>query len=279
MHCPVLRPPIILRALPTVNSPRPAAGSGNDANTAAAAPASAVSAGDARKSNPAAPAVAKAPGAPGDQKKDNPQGHQPAKAKKTLQSLGFVTMGGGDPANDEEMDKLIKEKKYEFVRTFDSRGDEKQYVYRFTYPDGHRVNMNFSMPLDKVTSCADYQKKQSLQREQRNERISQSLTSGRFRLLDLEVMQMHICRDVASGSTFKVQRIQRGDRSEIAFPRADFGAIPPSVQETSWKEHLQAIRDGKRQLLKLETVNSYTYEMTADDGTKDIFTYGGSEPL
>ena len=135
------------------------------------------------------------------------------------------------------------------------------------------------MPLDKVSSWADYEKKQARQREQRNERISQALTSGRFRLLNLEVMQNHICRDVASGSTFKVQRIQRSDQSEIAFPRADFGAIPPSVHETSWKEHLQAIRDGKRQLLKLETVNSYTYEMTADDGTKDIFDYGGDAPL
>ena len=133
------------------------------------------------------------------------------------------------------------------------------------------------MPLDKVTSWADYEKKQKLQREQRNERISQALTSGRFRLLNLDVMQIHICCDVASGSTFKVQRIQRPDQSEIALPRADFGVIPPSVRETSWKEHLQAIRDGKRQLLKLETLNDYTYEMTADDGTKDIFTYGGDD--
>ena len=92
-------------------------------------------------------------------------------------------------------------------------------------------------------------------------------------------MQIHICRDVASGKKFKVQRIQLADHTEIAFPRADYGAIPPSVKQTSWQEHLQAIRDGKRQLLKLETVNSYTYEMTADDGTKEIFNYGGNEPL
>ena len=238
-------------------SPQHATGTGDDANAGATGSAS---------------------GTPADQTIDNPQDHKPAKAKITLDSLGFVTSRSG-PGNDEKMEKLIKEKKYEFVKTFDSRSGEKQYVYRFTYPDGRRVNRNFSMSLDKVSSWADYQKKQELQREQRNERISQALTSGRFRLLNLEVMQVHICRDVASGSTFKVQRIQRPDQSEIALPRADFGTIPPSVQETSWKEHLQAIRDEERQLLKLETVNSYTYEMTADDGTKDIFNYGGSEPL
>ena len=66
-----------------------------------------------------------------------------------------IAIGRG-PVNDEEMDKLIKEKKYEFVKTFDSKDGEKQYVYRFTYPDGRRVNRNFSMPLDNVTSWADY---------------------------------------------------------------------------------------------------------------------------
>jgi hypothetical protein len=51
------------------------------------------------------------------------------------------------------------------------------------------------------------------------------------------------------------------------------------VKQTSWQEHLDAIREGKRELLELETVNSYTYEMTADDGTKVIFQYGGGNPL
>ena len=259
-------------------SPRRATGSGSDANAGVTGPANAASSGDARKSNTSSPDAGKTRGTPADRTNDNPQAHKPAKAKITLESLGFVTMSTG-PGNDEETEKLIKEKKYEFVKTFDSGSGEKQYVYRFTYPDGRRVNRNFSMPLDKVTSWADYEKKEELQSGQRNERISQALTSGRFRLLNLEVMQIHICRDVASGTEFKVQRIQRPDGTEIAFPRADFGAIPPSVQETSWKEHLQAIRDGKRQLLKLETTNSYTYEMTADDGTKDTFYYGGAEPL
>jgi hypothetical protein len=213
-----------------------------------------------------------------DKTNDKPQAPKPAKAKITLQSLGFTTAESG-PGNDEETEKLIKEKKYKFVKTFDSGGGGKQYVYHFIYPDGREVNRNFSMPLDNVSSWADYEAKRKLQKEQRNERISQALTSGRFRLLDLEVMQIHICRDVASGTDFKVQRIQRRDHTEIALPRVDFGKIPPSVHETSWQEHLDAIRDGKRQLLKLETVNDYTYEMTADDGAKEIFSYGGNEPL
>ena len=211
----------------------------------------------------------------------------PAKAKITLKSLGFsshthiVRIGPGD---DSELDKIIKDKKYKFVKTPEAPSlEKKQYFYVLTYPDGSHVGRNFSLRLEDVTSWADYQKKEQRQRErqteQRDERISQALTSGRFRLLNLEVLQDHVCRDVASGAKFKVQRIQLADGSEIAFPRADYGPIPAAVKQTSWQEHLQAIRDGKRELLSLETVNNYTYEMTADDGTKVVFDYGGNEPL
>ncbi len=252
--CAALLSVALLAAL--TSSPQHATGADDDAGTAATASASDT---------------------PAEQTKDDIQPQKPSKAKITLDSLGFTTSYSG-PGIDDETDKLIKEKKYEFLSTFDSGNGERQYGYRFTYPNGRRLARNFSMPLDEVSSWDDYQKKLKLQREQRNKRISQALTSGKFRLLNLEVMQIHICRDVASESNFKVQRIGRRD-SEIALPRADFGKIPPRVKQTSWKEHLQAIRDGKRELLKLETTNNYTYEMTADDGTKDIFQYGGSRPL
>jgi hypothetical protein len=92
-------------------------------------------------------------------------------------------------------------------------------------------------------------------------------------------MQTHLCRDVESDKKFKVQRIGVGTERDKAFPRSDFGEIPPSVKETSWKEHLEKIREGKRELLESDSVDDYTYEMTADDGTKFIFTYGGDGPL
>ncbi len=98
-------------------------------------------------------------------------------------------------------------------------------------------------------------------------------------MLNLEVMQVRRCRDAQSDTKFKVQRIQRPDGNEIAFPRPDCGPIPPAVKQMSWQEHLRAIREGRQTLLELETVTSYTYEMTADDGTKLTFQYGGGEPL
>ena len=213
-------------------------------------------------------------------KTDSPTQKKP-RPKITLEGLGFYTSVASDdsPENYEEIDTLIKQKKYKLLKTFNSPNGEKQYIYRFTFPDGQPLNMNFTMPLDDVKSWADYEKKQLAQREQRNEQIAQALTAGRFRLLNLEVMQVHLCRDVDSGEKFKVQRIELPGGKDIALFRADYNLIRSLMKRMSWKQHLKAIRDGKRELLELETVNNYTYEMTADDGTKVIFSYGGTEPL
>jgi hypothetical protein len=139
--------------------------------------------------------------------------------------------------------------------------------------------MDFSIPLDSVSSWDEYLKKDKEETRQRHDKINQAVTAGRFRLINLEVAQIHLCRDVATNQKFKVQRIALSGGKEVAFPRPDYSTIPPGVKETTWQEHLQAIRERKRELLSLETLNLYAYEMISDDGTKLIFTYGGSNPL
>ena len=184
----------------------------------------------------------------------------------------------GTPIN-KEVNKLIAEKKYSFLKDFEGPNGEKQYVYSFTFSDGSSAATNFSMSLDNVSSWDDYQRKAEEQRQRRHEKINQAIAAGRFRLINLEVMQVHLCRDVATDQKFKVQRIPLGGGKEMAFPRADYSAVPSGLKQSTWQEHLQAIRDGKRELLGLETTNNYTYEMISDDGTKIIFNYGGKEPL
>lgn len=205
-------------------------------------------------------------------------GSNPQSKATLLEKLGLA-LTSSEQENDAELGKIIKDKKYKFLNSFDAPDGVKRYVYRLTYPDGRQVGRSFYVPLDKVSSLEEYRQKEKQQRHQRQNRIERALAAGRFRLLNLEAMQMHICRDAASGKTFMVQRIRRPDQSEIALPRADFGPLPSAVKQTSWQEHLQAIRDGKRQLLNLEATNNYTYEITAEDGTKEILQYGGTEPL
>src|SRR5208337_3997093 len=164
-------------------------------------------------------------------------------------------------------------------KDYEGPNGEKEYVYRFAFSDGSSVATNFSISLENVSSWDDYQQKAAEQRQQRHEKINQAIAAGRFRLINLEVMQVHLCRDVATDRKFKVQRIPRGGGKDMAFPRADYSTIEPGLKETTWQEHLQAIREGKRELLILETTNSYTYEMISDDGTKLLFNYGGMEPL
>ncbi len=191
----------------------------------------------------------------------------------TSRTSGFM---GGSKAHHEEMNKLIAEKKYNLLSTSDSPDGEMQYEYSFTLSDGNNIKITFSMPLENVTSWEDYQQKQE---EQRHEKINQAIAAGQFRLLNWEMIRVHLCRDVETNQKFKVQRIPRRDGTVIAFPRADFGKIPPGVQQTSWQEHLQAIRQKKRDLLEMETINYFTYEITVDDGTKVIWSYAGGEPL
>ncbi len=198
--------------------------------------------------------------------------------RKMHMSGGTYTTGGG-AGQHEEMKKLIAEKKYEFVKTFESPDGVKQYVYRFRFSNGNRVATNFAMRLEDVASWEDYQQKQIQQRQQRQEKLNKSLAAGKFRLINLEVMQVHRCRDVESKQEFKIQRIPVADGKEVAFPRPDFSEIPASVKETSWQEHLREIREGTRELLGLETTNSYTYEVLLDDGSKTLFQYGGDRPL
>ncbi len=51
------------------------------------------------------------------------------------------------------------------------------------------------------------------------------------------------------------------------------------MPQTSWQDHLDAVRDGKWELLSEETIPSYKYEVVFDDGSKTIFSYGGGKPL
>jgi hypothetical protein len=191
--------------------------------------------------------------------------------------IGKFNFGGSH--NIDEVKKLITEKKYKLLNTFDDDGDGKQYIYKFASSDGNSFSMNFSMPLDDVSSWEDYLQKQEEQQQERFDKINQAIISGKYRLLDVELMQIHVCRDVESGKQFKVNHYGAGTDRDEAFPTSDHGDFIPPVKPTSWKEHLQAIRDGKRELLESESLNHYIYEMTADDGTKLIFTYGGSRPL
>jgi hypothetical protein len=187
----------------------------------------------------------------------------------------------------EEMKQLLAQKKYDFIKTFEFMG-RKEYVYKFTFADGSHDNMNFSMPLDNVVSWEDHQQKQEQKEKQRQEQINKALAAGRFRLIDTDVILAHICREVATKQEYRIQRIPLPDPKEKALHRDialyrpfDVGAEEKTtaMPQTSWQDHLDAVRDGKWELLREETVPSYQYEVVLDDGSKTIFNYGGGKPL
>jgi hypothetical protein len=187
----------------------------------------------------------------------------------------------------EEMKQLLAHKEYEFTKTSEFMGLN-EYVYKFTFSDGSHANMSFSMPLDNVVSWEDYQQKQEQKEKQRQEQINNALAAGWFRLIDTDVILIHVCREVATNQKYRIQRIALPDRKEKALYRGialyrpfDVGAEEKTttMPQTSWQDHLDAVRDGKWELLSEETIPSYKYEVVLDDGSKSIFNYGGGKPL
>ncbi len=208
---------------------------------------------------------------------------------------GIVTELPDDPKaletarrHHEEMKQLLAQKKYDFIKTYEFMG-RKEYVYKFTFADGSDANKNFSMPLDSVVSWEDLQQKQEQKQKQRQEQINKALAAGRFRLIDTDVMLLHICREVATKQKYRIQRIALPDPKEKALYREialyrpfDVGAEEEkttTMPQTSWQDHLDAVRDGKWELLSEETIPSYQHEVVLDDGSKTIFNCGGGKPL
>jgi hypothetical protein len=187
----------------------------------------------------------------------------------------------------EEIKQLVAQKKYDLIKTSEVLG-RKEYLYKFTFADGSHTTMNFSMPLDEVASWEDYVQKQEQKEKERQEQINKALAAGRFRLIDTDVALIHICREVATNQNYRIQRIPLPDpkekalRREIALYRpfdVEAEAKSATMPQTSWQEHLDAVRDGKWELLSVETIPSYQYEVVLDDGSKTSFNYGGGKPL
>ena len=179
----------------------------------------------------------------------------------------------------EEMKQLIARKKYELVRTLE-KGGRKRYEYRFTFADGEHDTQTFSLPLKNVASWEDYWQKKEDREKQRQDKINRAISSGKFRLLDVEAISIHICRDADSDRKLRVQRLVGPDGKDEALVYPEVADVTKHENPwEKWPDHLQAVRQGKRVLLDLEILKSYTYEITLDDGSTTIFNYGGGRPL
>ncbi len=184
-----------------------------------------------------------------------------------------------DGPNFKAIKKLIPERKYKFVRTFEEPAGVTNYLYHFTLPDGTVDSMNFLIPLDQCSSWDDYVQKLRAHNEQRHRRIQQAIARGQFRLLDVTLLRAHICRDAQTGEMLHVLCIDGTDNKQTAVVSPQPAHETNDRYETSWDEHLAAIENGSRQLLELEAVQQFKYEVTLLDGSTTVFEFGGDAPL
>ena len=211
---------------------------------------------------------------------------------KTVMVAGTVTMsssGGGKaftPDQLEDLDALIAQKKYELIRTAETPLGTERF-YRFIFSDGTAKDWPFYLPLEGVTSLDDYNEKHAAYEARRQAAMHKALAAGRYRLINVDLSPLHRCLDLATGKTIRVQKVVLPDGREMAVAtEVQTPAIPPGATEftetqyeTTWQQHLDAIKAGRRKLLDAECVKSYWYEMTLEDGSKTIMSIGGDQPL
>lgn len=178
----------------------------------------------------------------------------------------------------EEMDRLIAEKKYKAtgVQEFGiGPVKHKAYGYQFTFADGTREQAGFSFPLENVSSLEELNRTSREAILKEAEKTHKAIASGKCRLIDVKVDEIHLCRNGASKQKIKVRRFVNGSSMDFAHVVPDTGnESPPEYQLTkhsSWEEHLKAIREGRRDLLGVETFITYYYETVLEDGSKFVF--------
>ena len=183
---------------------------------------------------------------------------------------------------DKEIKQLVARKKYKFVRTIDFPDGNKANVYYFRLSDGTRVKWKQGPPrLEEVASWDEYERKSHEYARQRGKDIAKAIASGKARLINFILTEIHVCRDIESTQKVDVLRVQPGCPEEGT---DDFACVyPGGMQEyerpgdhvfktTSWRDHLKAIRDGKRELLDVRIVKRGVFETVREDGSKLVFS-------
>ena len=176
----------------------------------------------------------------------------------------------------------MAQKKYKFVRTIHHPQGNESNVYYFYLSDGSRVKWKHPPPrLEDVASLDEYERKAKEYSEQRGKDIEKAIASGKGRLVNIIVTEIHECRDVGTNQNLDVRRISpqcpeegTDDFAEV-YPGGMQGYEKPGdhmFKTSSWQDHLNAIRDGKRELLGVRLLKLGVYEVTRDDGSNLIFS-------
>lgn len=178
----------------------------------------------------------------------------------------------------ETVRKAIAEKEYSLLDTHETTDGLTVYLYQFELPDGSTVTRDFALPLEQVSSWEEYVEKLKEHEQRRHEEIRKAVSLGQFRLLDIDILRTHLCRERDSGQKIDVLCIVLPDATRKALVSTHPAHEAESRYDTDWQDHLAAIRSGDRELLDVQIVRSYKYEATLADGSKTIFSYGSNSP-
>ena len=181
----------------------------------------------------------------------------------------------------EEVKELIAKGEYELVGTFHPARGKTIYKYSFVLSDGEDFTWNLLLPLDGAASWEDYRERVRQAIAERDDRIAEAISAGRFRLIDADVIRSHVCRDAGSGELINVMHVSSPvpDRPDAALVKPYPLTSGGNGYHMSWQDHLKAIAEGRRELIRLETVKEYTYELVLSDGSRIDWSVAQDTPF
>jgi hypothetical protein len=183
---------------------------------------------------------------------------------------------------DEQIKQLIAEKRYTFVRRIDTPFGNTAYVYWFRLADGSRIKWKHPGPrLEEVASLDEYERKSDELAKQRKMNIEQAIAGGKGRLINFVLKETHVCRDLETNQKLDVCRgaPQCPEEGTVDFAYVYSGGVQEFEKpgdhvfmESTWPDHLKAIRDGRRELLDIRIAKYGIYEAVLENGAKIVFS-------
>ena len=179
-----------------------------------------------------------------------------------------------ESAQREEIAQAISQGKYKFVRevTNSPGGEPSTYIYSIELPSG-ALKKSFAVPPEKFESWNQFEALEDEARREHYLMCYEAIEAGRYRLVNVETHVAHICREVETGEDIICRRINT--TSDGIEPKAIITLYQEVVEviegrvkmvETTWQDHLDAIANGSRELIRPDISNTYSYELTLSDG-------------
>ncbi len=178
----------------------------------------------------------------------------------------------------DEIGQAILDGKYKLMHEHDLADSPTVFGYYIELPNDS-AGTTFVVPLEKFESWEQFRALEDEVRRKHSQMCDEAIEAGRYRLVDADVLLSHVCREAETGKEIVCQRVLSPIKD--IEPMATITSWPRNMDvereiiQTTWQDHLDAIVDGSRELIKADLINIYVYELILSDGRVVRWSIGG----